>query len=152
MTEASASGEVVETIRQLMEWAALGIEVLAVAVIIAAVVIVAVTRGTVRYLFRLGEEGAYESYKHQLGRGILMGLDLLVAADLVKTVTLEPTLQNVAVLGLLVFVRTFLSWALVVEIEGRWPWRGAEGQVKEQLAQQGITVVEELDKKAGVLD
>jgi uncharacterized membrane protein len=53
---------------------------------------------------------------------LLLGLEFLVAAGVVKTVVLEPTLQNVAILGLLVVIRTFLSWSLVVEIEGHWPW------------------------------
>jgi uncharacterized membrane protein len=118
-----SSSHVIDVIHQLIEWAALGIEVLAVAVIIAGVVIVALTRGTVRYLFRLKEHGAYESYRHQLGRPLLLGLELLVAADVVRTVALEPTLANVAVLGLLVLVRTMLSWSLSVEMEGHWPWQ-----------------------------
>ena len=54
----------------------------------------------------------YESYKHQLGKTLLLGLEFLVAADVVRTVALEPTLTNVAVLGLLVVIRTFLSWSL----------------------------------------
>ena len=112
-----------ETIHNVIEWAALGIELLAVAVIVGAVIIIAIRRGTVRYLFHLGERGAFESYKHQLGKGLLLGLELLVAADVVRTVALEPTLNNVAVLGLLVLVRTFLSWSMAVEIEGRWPWQ-----------------------------
>jgi uncharacterized membrane protein len=53
----------------------------------------------------------------------LLGLELLVAADVVRTVALEPTLKNVGVLGLLVLIRTFLSWSLTVEMEGRWPWQ-----------------------------
>ena len=113
-----------ETVHQLIEWAAFGIEMLAVAVIVAAVAIMAVTRGTVRYLFKLGHQGAYESYKHQLGKALLLALELLLAADVVRTVVLEPTLQNVAVLGLLVVVRTFLSWSMLVEMDGRWPWQG----------------------------
>jgi len=121
--ESGAATGPIATIRYLIEWAALGIEILAVAVIVAAVVKVAVTYGTVRYLFHLGTPGAYERYKHQLGRALLLGLDLLVAADIVRTVALEPTMQNVMILGLLVIIRTFLSWSLVVEIEGRWPWR-----------------------------
>jgi uncharacterized membrane protein len=114
---------VIDAIHQLIEWAALGVEVLAVAVIVAGVVFVVLTRGTVRYLFRLQEHEAYESYKQQLGRPLLLGLELLVAADVIRTVALAPTLDNVAVLGLLVLVRTMLSWSLAVEIEGRWPWQ-----------------------------
>ena len=62
--------------------------------------------------------------KKLLGRPLMLALDLLVAGDLVKTVSLEPTLNNVETLGLLVLVRTFLSWSLAVEMEGHWPWQG----------------------------
>jgi len=113
----------IDTIRHAIEWAALGIEILGAAVIIAGVLRVAITRGTVRFLMKLDEPGAYESYKHQIGRSLLLGLEFLVAGDVVRTVALDPTLVNVAVLGLLVLVRTFLSWTLTVEIEGRWPWQ-----------------------------
>jgi uncharacterized membrane protein len=112
----------VETVRGAIEWAALGIEVLGAVVIVAGVLRVAITRGTVRFLFKLDEPGAYGSYKQQMGRSLLLGLEFLVAGDVVRTVALEPTLLNVAVLGLLVLVRTFLSWSLAVEIEGHWPW------------------------------
>jgi len=110
-------------VRGAIEWAALGIEMLGAVIIVAGVLRVAITRGTVRFLFKLDEPGAYESYKHQIGRSLLLGLEFLVAGDVVRTVALEPTLSNVAVLGLLVLVRTFLSWSLTVEIEGRWPWQ-----------------------------
>jgi len=123
VTEAGAGSGMVEVIQKLIELAAFGIEVLAVAVIVAAVIVVVVSRGTMRYLFRPGTQGAHESYKLRLGKALLLGLEFLVAADVVRTVTLRPTLNNVAVLGLLVFIRTFLSWSLVVEIEGRWPWQ-----------------------------
>jgi len=92
-------------------------------VIVAGVLRVAITRGTVRYLFKLDKPGAFESYKHQMGRSLLLGLEFLVAGDVVRTVALEPTLTNVAVLGLLVLIRTFLSWSLAVEIERRGPWQ-----------------------------
>jgi uncharacterized membrane protein len=118
-----AGHEVVGTIREVIEWSALVIEMLGAVVIIAGVIKVVVTRGTVRYLFQLDKAGAYESYKHQLGKTLLLGLEFLVAGDVVRTVALEPTMNNVGVLGLLVVIRTFLSWSLVVEIEGRWPWQ-----------------------------
>lgn len=110
-------------VRVAIEWAALGIEMLGAIVIVAGVLRVAITRGTVRFLMKLDDPGAYESYKHQIGRSLLLGLEFLVAGDVVRTVALEPTLINVAVLGLLVLVRTFLGWTLTVEIEGRWPWQ-----------------------------
>jgi uncharacterized membrane protein len=118
-----AGGDVVGVIRSVIEWAALGIEILGATVIVAGVLRVAITRGTVRYLFQLDRPGAYESYQHQMGRSLLLGLEFLVAGDVVRTVALEPTLDNVAILGLLVLIRTFLSWSLAVEIEGCWPWQ-----------------------------
>jgi uncharacterized membrane protein len=121
---AGVPGEhLIDSIRAVTEWAALGIEIVGVVVIVAGVLRVAITRGTVRFLLRIDDPGAYDSYKHQIGRSLLLGLEFLVAADVVRTVALEPTLTNVAVLGLLVLVRTFLSWTLSVEIEGRWPWQ-----------------------------
>ena len=121
------SHPLVELIHEAVEWSALGIEVLAVAVIVAGVALVAFKRGTVRYLFKLSKEGAFESYRNQLARPLLLGLELLVAADVVKTVFLEQTIENVAALGLLVVVRTFLSWSMSVEMERRWPWQGKPG-------------------------
>jgi uncharacterized membrane protein len=118
-----AGGEVVSSIRHVIEWASLVIEILGVTVIVAGVLKVAVTRGTVRYLFQPEKPGAEESYKQQLGRTLLRGLEFLVAGDVVRTVALEPTLEHVGVLGLLVLIRTFLSWSLTVEMEGRWPWQ-----------------------------
>jgi uncharacterized membrane protein len=110
-----------------IEVAALAIEVLAVLIIV-----VAIFYSTGRFLIQaaarreIGER--YERLKVSLGRSLLLGLEILVAADIVRTVALEATLQSVLVLGLLVLIRTFLSWALVVEIEGRWPWRARSEQ------------------------
>lgn len=113
----------IENVRSVIEWAALGIEILGVVVIVAGVLRVAITRGTVRFVMRLDQPGAYDCHKHQIGRSLLLGLEFLVAGDVVRTVALEPTLGNVAALGVLVLVRTFLAWSLTVEIEGRWPWQ-----------------------------
>lgn len=74
-------------------------------------------------------QGALRRYRANLGRGILLGLELLVAADIIGTVAVTPSLENIAVLGGIVLIRTFLSFSLEVEIEGRWPWaRGAAMQ------------------------
>jgi uncharacterized membrane protein len=64
----------------------------------------------------------YESYRRHLSQGILLGLEFLVAADIIGTVAIEPTFRSVGVLGLIVAIRTFLSFTLEVEIAGRWPW------------------------------
>ena len=117
-----ARTEVGHVIVDWIEIGALAIEILAVVIIV-----VAIFYSTVRYLIHTGlRPGTPETYAQlriSLGRSLLLGLEILVAADIVRTVALEATLQSVLVLGLLVLIRTFLSWALVVEIEGRWPWQ-----------------------------
>jgi uncharacterized membrane protein len=65
----------------------------------------------------------YDEYKIRIGRSLLLGLEVLVAADIVKTIAIELTFTSLGLLAGLVLVRTFLSWTLVLEIEGRWPWR-----------------------------
>src|SRR5512139_2069779 len=109
-----------------MEWiktVSLWIEYLAVGIIVSMV-----AYSTAQYFLSVIKErnvqgASYLEYKHTLGRALLLGLEILVAADVIRTVALEPTWDNIAALGLLVLVRTFLSWSLVVEIEGHWPWR-----------------------------
>ena len=66
---------------------------------------------------------AYRVYRQQVGKAILLGLEFLVAADIIRTVAVAPTFSSVGVLALVVAVRTFLSFALSVELEGRWPWQ-----------------------------
>lgn len=105
-----------------IEYAALAIEVLAV-VIIVVTIFIGMARYSLKSILRPEEENRYQELKVHLGKSLLLGLEILVAADIVRTVALEATLQSVAVLGLLVLIRTFLSWALVIEIEGRWPWQ-----------------------------
>jgi uncharacterized membrane protein len=67
-------------------------------------------------------EAAYKPYRQRIGRSILLSLEFLVAADIIRTVALEPTFRGVGVLAIVVLVRTFLSFTLEVELEGRWPW------------------------------
>ena len=117
---ASGSEEAVFT---WIELASIAIEVLAVVIIFTAVAF-----GTIRYLYQIllvrkNYDQHFKQYKHGLGKSLLLGLEILVAADVVRTVALEPTFENVLTLGLLVLIRTFLSWSLVVEIEGHWPWK-----------------------------
>jgi uncharacterized membrane protein len=105
-----------------IEYASLFIEALAVGIIVLAIV-VALARYALKALFRRGEDDLDRQLKVSLGKALILSLEVLVAADIIRTVALETTLQAVAALGLLVLIRTFLSWALVVEIEGRWPWQ-----------------------------
>jgi uncharacterized membrane protein len=69
------------------------------------------------------EADVYRRFRELLGRTILLGLELLVAGDIIRTVAAKPTLTSVAVLGGIVIIRTFLSFSLEVEITGRWPWQ-----------------------------
>ena len=66
---------------------------------------------------------AYRTYRRQLGRSIILGLEFLIAGDIIRTVVVADTLENVAVLGLIILIRTFLSVTLHLEVEGRWPWQ-----------------------------
>jgi uncharacterized membrane protein len=103
------------------------VELLAVALIIGFIVI-ATGFWIYQILIRRGVFSVqYEHYRASLGRSLLLGLEILVAADIVRTVALEPTLRNILILGLLVVIRTFLSWSIVLEIEGRWPWQARPG-------------------------
>ena len=71
-------------------------------------------------------QDAYHGLRADLGRAILLGLELLVIADIIGTVAIKPTLQNLGVLGVIVAIRTFLSFALELEVSGRWPWQRAQ--------------------------
>ena len=116
------------SLHEMIEWAARAIEALAVAMMLAFILV-----GTVRWLVRarMGIEAGYERYRIIVGKSLLVGLELLVAADIIRTVALETTLMNLATLALLVAVRTALGWTLTVEIEGRWPWQRATRPVSE---------------------
>jgi uncharacterized membrane protein len=111
-------------------YAATGIEILAV-VIIVVVIVFATISYSIKILARQVDKTTYTDFRHRVGRALLLGLEILVAADIIRTVVLEPTLSNVLVLGLLVLIRTFLSWSLVLEIEERWPWQASQGCTKE---------------------
>ena len=84
-----------------------------------------------RFLRRENYERAIADFRSNLGRAILLGLEFLVAADIINTVAVAPTLLSVAVLAGIVAIRTFLSFSLEVEIEGRWPWQRSGGKKRE---------------------
>ena len=111
--------------KSIVESVGLVIDAAGVLTIVAAMVFATVR--FVRLVFRRGGgKDPYRAFRHDLGRGILLGLEFLVAADIIRTVAIAPTMHSVLVLGLIVLIRTFLSTALEVELEGRWPWRRAE--------------------------
>ena len=119
-----------ERILEWIEVASLAIEILAV-VIIVVTIFSAVFHFLFQGIFRPENERRYRELKERLGRSLSLGLEILVAADIIRTVALEATLNSVAVLGLLVLIRTFLSWSLVVELEGHWP-RNPPAQPKQE--------------------
>jgi len=77
----------------------------------------------IRGYFREGAKPAVESYRKSLGRVVLIGLEILVAATIIKTITLDPTLEGIGFLAIMVAIRTALGWTTVLEINGRWPWQ-----------------------------
>jgi uncharacterized membrane protein len=79
-----------------------------------------------RVAHRVGFHDAYHAFRADLGRAILLGLELLVIANIIETVAVEPTLQNLSVLAVIVVIRTFLSFTLELEVSGRWPWQRAQ--------------------------
>ena len=117
--------ELTQSLHEIVELVSLAIDVIGVLVILLGLAI-----AVGRFLAsRTKETAGYHQFRQDLGRGILLGLEFLVAADIIRTVAVEPTLEGVLVLGLIVLVRTFLSMALQVELEGHWPWqRAAQSQ------------------------
>jgi uncharacterized membrane protein len=107
-------------VREIVELAGTAAEIAGVALIIGGLVV-----ATIRYALVRGADPAprYQRYRHDLGRAILLGLEVLVAADIVRTVAFTPTMDSVLVLAMIVAIRTFLSWSLALELEGRWPWQ-----------------------------
>ncbi len=113
-----------ESLTPVIHLIARSIELLGVGIIVVGLCYAFFT-----FLSHLRDRKAYVMMRQQIGKAILLGLEVLVAADIIMTITTEPTLQNVAVLGLVVLIRTFLSFSLEVELEGKWPWqsRASEG-------------------------
>lgn len=94
-----------------------------VAVLIIFISIIIAISSIIRCLFnRETAQQGIDTFKHTIGKGIQVALELLIAADIINTVVLDATLENVVVLAILVLIRTFLSWTLMFETEGRWPW------------------------------
>jgi len=92
-----------------------------------AIVLIGATVATAKFLRRMARrepfDAAFHAYRSNLGRGILLGLEFLVAGDIIGTVAVEPDLKNLGVLAGIVLIRTFLSYSIEVEITGRWPWQ-----------------------------
>jgi uncharacterized membrane protein len=128
------------TFAEAMEHVAQAFEAIGAAVLLAGLFLAVGL--AVRVLRRSGNgQEAYKVLRQSFGGVILLGLEILVAADLVRTVAVEPTLENVAILGLIVLIRTVLSFSLEIEIEGVAPWRRAgmtgAGQINRAIKRAG---------------
>jgi len=109
---------------QTMDVIARGVEIIGIVTLVLGLV-AALVRAALGLTGGHGVEEVYRTVRTVFGRSILLGLEFLVAADIIRTVAVQPSLENVAVLGLIVLIRTFLSFSLEVEIDGGWPWRRA---------------------------
>ncbi|KQV29368.1 hypothetical protein ASC97_23895 [Rhizobium sp. Root1203] len=116
-TEASGLANLIAPVLKPL---ATGLEFFGVGVILIGVALA--TAGYVRDLLSSGQRNAYERYRANLGRGILLGLKILIGADIIATIIAPLTWESVGLLGLIVLIRTFLSFSLEAEIDGQWPW------------------------------
>jgi uncharacterized membrane protein len=124
----------VESLKGLFENVGLLIDAAGVAAITLATL-----TASIRFLASLlRKEDGYQRFRQDLGRGILLGLEFLVAGDIIRTVAVEPTLESVSVLGLVVLIRSFLSLTLEVELQGTFPWRRA-GALAEKPPEHSVS-------------
>ncbi len=98
-----------------------GIEIAGVFVIVAGMLVATLLAAAA--LMKRKEREIYDTYRRRLGRSILLGLEFLVAGDIIRTVAVTPTFYSVGVLAIIILIRTFLSFSLELEITGQWPWQ-----------------------------
>lgn len=111
-----------DVVKPIAEWCAAGIELLGI-LIIVFLAVYSLIHGALGLLKKDEPEMMFRQVRQRLGRGILLGLEFLVAADIIHTVAVELTFKTVGVLAIIVLIRTFLSFTLDVELTGRWPWQ-----------------------------
>ena len=114
-----------EMVKPIAEWGAAFMEVLGISIIVL-LAIYSIILGTVLMLKQGEMEIAFREIRQRLGQGILLGLEFLVAADIIYTVAVELTFKTVGVLAIIVVIRTFLSFSLELELTGSWPWQRKE--------------------------
>lgn len=117
-----------------MEGIGKAVDAAGVAAIVIGIVVASLIAARALLRHRQTESpNTYETYRRRLGRSILLGLELLVAADIIRTVAVTPTFESVGVLGLIVLIRTFLSFSLELEITGKWPWQKPQATQPKNL-------------------
>ncbi|QJR80475.1 DUF1622 domain-containing protein [Alteromonas pelagimontana] len=115
-----------DLIEPIAEWGASVVELLGIFIIVG-ISFYTLIYGSVGLFKKDKAETIFRQVRQRLGRGILLGLEFLVAADIIHTVAVELTFQTVSVLAIIVLIRTFLSFTLDVELTGRWPWQDSSG-------------------------
>ena len=111
-----------EIIKPVAQWCAATVEAVGIGIITALALYILIF--AIYRLFKKDDsEVVFHKVRQRLGRGILLGLEFLVAADIIHTVAVELTFQTVGVLAIVVAIRTFLSFTLELELTGRWPWQ-----------------------------
>ncbi len=126
---------------QLMELIARAIEIAGVAAIVIGAVVASAAFG-VRWRGSRALDEAFPAYRQGLGRAILLGLEFLIAADIVRTVAVAPSFQSLGLLAGIVLIRTFLSFTLQLDVDGRWPW-------ERRRDRQRAPALEGRDRSAG---
>lgn len=115
----------IEFLRPTAEWATAIMELIGI-VIIVGIALLALTLAAIRLLQRKDSAEVIHTLRQRVGAGILLGLEFLVAADIIETIAVELSFETVGVLAIVVLIRTFLSFTLEVELNGRWPWQDEE--------------------------
>ncbi|KWT91619.1 putative membrane protein [Variovorax sp. WDL1] len=131
--------DAMNTFREVMEWVGLGFDATGVLVIAGGVLIAA---GRLAAGASGTKAMGVRRFRQDFGGAIVLGLEFLVAGDIIRTVVVAPTLENVAVLAIIVLIRTVLSMALQVEIEGRWPWQRHDADARGHTQSQPSTTVD----------
>lgn len=118
-----------DELKHYIEYCARGVEILGIITIIAGTLM-----ALIKFIFAIQGVGerSYKLLRQELGKAILLGLEILVAGDIIATVVTEPTMERVIILAIIVIIRTFLSLSIQVEIEGRFPWQRLPEEEKTQ--------------------
>jgi uncharacterized membrane protein len=115
----------IEAVKPFAEYSAAAMELLGI-VLIAMLTFFSLILGVIRLIKKERYETVFDEVRGRVGRGILLGLEFLVGADIIHTVAVELTFKTIGVLAIVVLIRTFLSFTLEVELTGRWPWQKKE--------------------------
>ena len=111
-----------EISRQIFEYLVLALEYASAGIILFGILFATIS-SIVRFFKKTNRPKIYHSFRVMVGRCILLGLEILIAADIIRSLALSLTLRSVGLLGLIILIRTFLSFSLEVEMNGRWPWQ-----------------------------